>query len=653
MHLEKQIPGTAVRRVPPTQEAKTARWLLFLIPTTLLLLAVSIRVVVTSDAFTREVTAYIAGQVANRTHAAVQLSGVTFGYDFAPCFHDFEIYRISGAYKLKATTREACVERWASAVGSGFHAIRLRLSRPSIVLEGSRGTGERAFEDVRPRALTGTTTEGHRSALREVQVVFDDLRLDWDGMPLPERVSSGSFGPIDGMVTLQLRNGRSAATFMIREPTTGSTINGRVNPTDDGLDLSAGLEGDMVPIFWKLFEGSPLDIRKMPTRGRIGAIYSTRRRAATVDVDLEQTDLDVANELVSKTRLVGFSAREKARIEADFGQALLELKDGVVEINGVPVTLSLNLRPGTNSPAFDVRATLPTTPLLRLLRSVPDAREPEFAKALSPSVLFALAFSMTGELREPSSWQPKLDEKITGIGPKGAGSGLEYLHGNFRFYPLTRDGRSDKSRLIGPESSSWMPFSRIPYIQKRAVVVSEDSSFYVHHGVDITEIQDAIRKGMTTGGPTRGGSTLTQQLVKNLFLTRDRTALRKLQELLMTFHVEASLSKDQIFELYLNLIEWGRDVYGIKEASLHYFGKHPDQLTIREICWLTANIPSPANAEKQYEAGYAFGKLSARVDGLLERLNKLGTITDAQYEEAKQAKVHFVHRSRDTKERQP
>src|SRR6185503_21284453 len=105
------------RRVAPTREAKTARRLLWMIPSGILLLAVFTRLLVTSEYFSHEVAAYIAGELADRSRSAVQVSGVTFGWDFAPCLQDFEIYRFSGKYKLKATTKQACVERWASAVG--------------------------------------------------------------------------------------------------------------------------------------------------------------------------------------------------------------------------------------------------------------------------------------------------------------------------------------------------------------------------------------------------------------------------------------------------------------------------------------------------------------------------------------------------------
>ncbi|MCK6549756.1 transglycosylase domain-containing protein, partial [Myxococcota bacterium] len=647
------VPPARLPRVAPTREARTARVALVLIPTVLVLLAVTTRLVVTSERFSRAVATQLATELARRTSSAVQLQGVTFGWDLAPCFQNFEIYRFSGAYKLKATTRQACIEHWASAVGSGFHAIRLKLEQPAIQLEGQPGQEAARLPSLSETRSSTASRAKKKAALREIQVVFDDLQVDWSAVPLPERFAAGTFGPIDGTVTVQVRGGKTAATLAIREPKSGTEIQGRVNPTPEGWDMSAGIEGDLVSVFGQLLTAAGLDIRKMPTRGTIGALYDSKRRDATIDVDLEQHDLDVANELVSTNRLVGFTARERARFQIDIDRGEIGVKDGLLEVNGVPVTLSLKVAPGEGSPTFDLQTDLRTTPLLKLLRSVPGAAEPVLTKELSPDVSFALSFSLTGKLRDPSTWSPKLDYRLTGLGPKGEGSGLELLKSTFRYYPLTREGRSSQGRLMGPGSPNWVPFARIPYLQRRSVVVSEDSGFFYHRGIELTEMQDAIRKGMTSDEKTRGGSTITQQLVKNLFLTRDRTALRKVQELLLTLHLEASLSKEEIFELYMNIIEWGPDIYGLKEAADHYFGKKPEYLSIREMAYLATIIPGPLLYHKHYEDGYVTARHNGKVDALLERLAKVGNLTDEQLADAKAARIYFVRRKKEPPKEPP
>lgn len=648
----KSLTSTAHWRLGSSRDVKTARWLLLLIPTLSVLTVLGYRLITTSTWLSEHVSSLLATELANRTHTQVRLSGVTFGWDLAPCFSDLELARARGAYKLEVTTKHACVERWASAVGSAFHAVRLRLEQPSIRVEGSREQSATEPLGLEPtKTATQTASSSRRAALREIQIVFDDLRLDWQTMPLPEPFSSGSFGPIDGAVTLQVRGGQTAVTASVREPTTGSELNARLDPTTDGFDLSSSIEGDLVPIFGNVLTAAGLDIRKMPTRGTLGAVYARRAKNATIELDLEQHGVDLANDLVSAQRLVGFTAHEKMRIGIDLELGRLALSDAVVEVNGIPVILSLIVEANGGSPAFDLRADLPTTPLLKLLRAVPGSRETVFTKDLAPTVAFALSFSVLGRLKDASTWQTKLEHSVTGIGKRGEGSGLEILNSTFRYYPLTKNGRAEQPRIIGPASPSWQPYSRVPYLFRRAVIVSEDSSFFFHKGIEIGEIQQAIGQGLAGDKRARGGSTITQQLVKNLFLTRDRTALRKLQEALLTFHLESTLTKEHIFELYVNIIEWGPNIYGIKEASRHYFGKNPEALNVREMAYLASIIPSPIPSHAHYEAGWVPARQNAKIDALLERLHRIGNISDAELEEAKATVIRFARpRRRDEPE---
>jgi penicillin-binding protein 1A len=625
-----------------SREVRLARTLLWLIPVSFITVLIVGRLIITSDTMSREIATFVAGELANRTHASVQVSGIRFGLDFAPCFRDLEFRRDQSGSRIQVKTKEACVEEWASAVGSGFHAVRIRLDGPSIALSGAPDDGGApAFVDVKPTVSTATKAQT-RSALREIQLVFDDLRLHWEGMPVPEQLASGDFGPIDGTVTVQMRGRQSAATISIREPESGSTINGRVTPTGRGWDLSAGIEGDLVPIFKGLLASSGLDIRRLSTRGQIGATYGTTSKQATIDVDLEQYDVDLASDVVSRQRLAGFAARQKARVEVDLKKKSLRIQDGLLEVNGIPLVLSLGLAAGEKSPTFDVRIDLRTTPLLRILRAIPGSGGASLAQDLSPEIQFAVSFSMAGALRDPTTWQPRLDHGVQGLKKEGSVTGYEFIKAPFQYFPLTPEGRSEQALLVGPGTPGWMPYKRVPYILRRLVIVSEDSSFYLHQGLDLDEMRAALGKAVETGERARGGSTLSQQLIKNLFLTRERSALRKVQEAILTLHLESTLSKDQIFELYVNLIEWGPDVYGLRGAAQHYFGREPDRLSPLEMAYLVTIIPGPVLFHTQYEEGVVPPKHFARVINLLEKLNRLEQLSSSELESARGGKIRFT-----------
>ena len=641
--------------VDVNREARTARIVFWAIPIAFIMLVVGSRLVLTSRPAKRAMAVRVASEIANRTKAAVRLGGIDFGWAYQPCIQRAEIYRIHGQFEVNATTQEACVDRWPSAVGSGFRAVRIRLTHPSLRLVGSRpvGGGD-SLAEVEPTrtASAGPGTAEAHAPLREVEVVFDDLRLDWSSMPFPKRVADGSFGPIDGRITLQRRGDLSAVSIAINEPRTGMAITGRANPTPSGWDLAATLEGDLAPSFGPLLSAAGLDIRKLPVHGVAGVVYSTRDNRITIDLNLSQYDVDLSNELVSNQRLVGFQAREKIRIHIDINEQRIWVEDGLVEVNGVAGVLNVDVRTKGESPTFLVGAELKTVSIAKLLRSIPGTDFPSALNDLSAGALFALAFTISGKLKDPATWQPKIEHRLVGI--ERGGSGLDYLRQPFAFRPLTKTGRADKPLTVGPGTTSWVRYAQIPYAQRRAIQVAEDANFFLHNGVDVEEIRAALVHTLTTGERVRGGSTLTQQLVKNLFLTRDRTAMRKVQEVFLTFLLESAMDKDELFALYANIIEWGPGIYGLRAAAYYYFGEAPAKLTLKQMAYLATIIPGPLLFHKFYEQGWVPPSHLAKVDLLLERLHKLGTIkTQEELDEALAAKVTFTKRSGVTAVRAP
>jgi monofunctional biosynthetic peptidoglycan transglycosylase len=140
-------------------------------------------------------------------------------------------------------------------------------------------------------------------------------------------------------------------------------------------------------------------------------------------------------------------------------------------------------------------------------------------------------------------------------------------------------------------SQNWVSFQTIPDLLKKAVRISEDAAFYEHKGIDFEELKESIKKNFEKGMLVRGGSTITQQLAKNLFLSPEKSFLRKIKEYFIAKRLEDELSKDRIFDLYLNVIELGPGIFGVEAASQHYFNKSVQNLNIKEIVRLTAIIP--------------------------------------------------------------
>lgn len=150
----------------------------------------------------------------------------------------------------------------------------------------------------------------------------------------------------------------------------------------------------------------------------------------------------------------------------------------------------------------------------------------------------------------------------------------------------------EQGRLTKPEWT-WVPLSQISPALQRAVIVAEDASFYGHEGFDWEGLKEAAVRNLGAGKLERGGSTITQQLAKNLYLSSEKKLLRKAREALITRELEQHLTKKRILEIYLNVVEWGRDVYGAEAAARHHLGKPANNLTPDEAALLAAILPAP------------------------------------------------------------
>jgi monofunctional biosynthetic peptidoglycan transglycosylase len=164
----------------------------------------------------------------------------------------------------------------------------------------------------------------------------------------------------------------------------------------------------------------------------------------------------------------------------------------------------------------------------------------------------------------------------------------------------------------------WVPLSRIAPSLRQAVVAAEDASFFTHEGFDWEGIKNAALYNLEAGELKRGGSTITQQLAKNLYLSSERSLFRKAREALITRSLERHLKKERILELYLNVAEWGQGVYGAEAAARHHFKKSSRDLTADEAAWLAAILPSP----RRYDPLRKTAALTRRHDRILNLINR-------------------------------
>jgi hypothetical protein len=195
--------------------------------------------------------------------------------------------------------------------------------------------------------------------------------------------------------------------------------------------------------------------------------------------------------------------------------------------------------------------------------------------------------------------------------------------------------------VTGPGSAAWVPLAQIsPYVQ-RALLVREDGAFFRHHGFNPGEIRAAIIRNVAARRFVYGASTISMQLAKNIFLQREKTLVRKLQEVVLTWYLEHSLDKDAILELYLNVVEFGPGIYGIGPAARFFFGREPSELTPLQSAYLATLLPSPVARFANYQRGAISNGMLSALRAVVRRMAALSYLSPEEAQFAQTETIVF------------
>lgn len=259
---------------------------------------------------------------------------------------------------------------------------------------------------------------------------------------------------------------------------------------------------------------------------------------------------------------------------------------------------------------------------------------PPLPSARLGAATFAVA--VRGPLSEPAALH--VEPRLQFESAPEAVSAFQFLRAPFRYVPDETPGHAIQ---VGAGAPSFVPIGDVPPLFVHMLLVSEDAGFYGHPGIDVAEIPVAWAENEERGASARGASTITQQLVKNLFLHKEKSYGRKLTEAALALMLDASLAKQRILEIYLNVIEWGPGLYGLGPAALHYFGKTPAALTPKEMAFLICLIPSPVRYHQAHAAGQAGPGMELLMANLLAKLQSVGALSDAEYDTAIEEPLAF------------
>jgi membrane peptidoglycan carboxypeptidase len=198
----------------------------------------------------------------------------------------------------------------------------------------------------------------------------------------------------------------------------------------------------------------------------------------------------------------------------------------------------------------------------------------------------------------------------------------------------------------GPGTSAWTPIEAMSPYFVHAVLVHEDPQFFSHHGFSLINIRNALARDLKERRYAVGASTITMQLVKNVFLHREKTLARKIQEVLLTWWTERVMEKRDILELYLNVIEYGPGVYGIRQAAQHYWNRLPSELSPAEGVFLSTILPNPKKYHSYYDKNALSSSWMSQMRSQMKRMGERGAY-DAKAVEYGMAEIEHFKFARD------
>jgi hypothetical protein len=242
-----------------------------------------------------------------------------------------------------------------------------------------------------------------------------------------------------------------------------------------------------------------------------------------------------------------------------------------------------------------------------------------------------IAVRAQGRRSDPASFQ--VTQRVDFTPPAPLPEAIEKLRGPF-VHEATLPSGATHAIEVAPASPDFVALQDVPPLFVRALLLAEDAGFYGHPGIDLREMPAAILTDIERGGAARGASTITQQLAKNLFLSHDKVLGRKLQELSCALLLESALGKSRILEIYLNVIEWGPDLYGLRPATRAYFDREPRDLSPAQMAFLVALIPAPVKYQVSFAHGTPGPGLRQLVDAVLAKLRSVDALTEEEYRAA-------------------
>jgi hypothetical protein len=397
-------------------------------------------------------------------------------------------------------------------------------------------------------------------------------------------------------------------------------------------DLPLGEIGTLLPADW------PVDWDRASADGTLAVELVGGGEKIAIRGQVNLSGLGLRHERVAASALAALAAHTDFKITWDRAEGVVHVERLLVSRGRAHFTLRGDVR--TDRLAFDARLNLPSTACRHVLGAIPpELRAGPGEVQLEGSFGLDLRVAVDVDAPGDTVLEAELDNRCR-IGEWGDLPAPDQYRRPFTY--LAYDGRGERFRLVtGPGTDRWTPLAQIsPYLVE-AALTTEDGKFRAHSGVTVPELRRAIELNLRHRSLTHGASTITMQLAKNLFLSRDRTLDRKLQELFYVWYLESFFGKDEILELYFNIVEFGPSIYGIRDAATHYFGREPHELSLAESVFLIKLLPSPVIRHAAYERGEVSERKMTSLHRVMRTMRARGRITEAELQEGLAQAIEF------------
>ena len=505
-----------------------------------------------------------------------------------------------------------------------------------------------------PLLLTGVRVEKPGSWSLKADTVAVSLRLRGHGLLGRARLALGPTtlsGPgglsLDLVPTVwDLDVDGPVADARLRQPSAGLTLSHRSSGNGAAFVVTAE-QAPLGTLLTLRREGAPL-LEAGVVDGRLSVERTDE--ASAVDVDAQGQGVRLATlDGAGEDGAVAFGAPTDVRVRLEGSwhgrEGALDVPRWRLTADGLSLSGSLSLADVPRDPRLTMAFDVERVDLARLLAL--SAHEAPAAVAASVENggdveglgSATLSARVAGRLADAGSFS--VTQKLDFSPPRRIPPAIELLRGDFVHEVALPDG-GRRTIDVSRASPDFIPVGDVPPLLVQTLLLGEDANFFGHPGIDLAELPSAVLTNWSRGGAARGASTITQQLAKNLFLSRDKRLGRKLQELALALLLESTLGKERILEIYLNVIEWGPGLYGLRPAARQYFGKEPAELAPAQMALLVALIPGPVKYQRSIASGTPSPGFRPLVDHLLAKLRSVDAITEEQYEKALADDLHVA-----------